>query len=146
MNMHQFNDTQYAQFNSLERAKLTLAACARGDEVEVNRLYETSPKYRYEAHDLEYRNIMDLFFGLESLFFQTCVKHYNSIEKTDHYIHCIMDDMEYEEERGIKDIVEQSRHLIGLTTKVRELHIAALKGLYQGLDLFCCEVGLNRDD
>src|SRR5580658_5737426 len=101
--MRQIHDNQYAKFTPEERVRLTIAALSRGDEPDASRLWQTSPRYTYRAHDLEYTQRVNVLILLGTVFFEKCVWHYNRIKKADMFIICSKQDLEYEEREGFAD-------------------------------------------
>lgn len=144
--MRQIQDQQYTQFTAKERINLTIAALARGDEAEADRLWKTCPRYKYDAHDFEYTLGVDALIVLGALFFQKCVLHYNLIKKVDTFIMGSEQDLEFEETAGFNDLAKKIRDLIELATKAQNVHISKIKGLFNGFKQFCFSVGLDDEN
>lgn len=144
--MRQIQDQQYTQFTAKERINLTIAALARGDEAEADRLWKTCPRYKYDAHDFGYTLGVDALIVLGALFFQKCVLHYNLIKKADTFITGFEQDLEFEEAEGFNDLAKKMRDLIELATKAQNAHISKIKGLFNGFKQFCSSAGLDDEN
>lgn len=144
--MRQIHDQQYAHFTSNERLNLTLAALARGDETEADRLWQTCPRYQYHAHDFAYTLRFNALMILSSIFFEKCIFHYNFIKKIDEFILDAEYDLAFEEKENMEEIANETRKLIKLTQKSLNTHISRIKGLFEGFKLFCAEVCLDYEN
>lgn len=144
--MRQIHDQQYTHFTSNERLNLTLAALARGDATEANRLWQTCPRHQYHAHDFAYTLRFNALMILNSIFFEKCIFHYNFIKKIDEFIVDAEHDLEFEEKENMKDIANETRKLINLTQKNLDTHISRIKGLFEGFKLFCAEASLDYEN
>lgn len=144
--MRQIHDQQYVHFTSKERLNLTLAALVRGDATEADRLWQTCPRYQYHAHDFAYTLRFNALTILNSIFFEKCIFHYNSIKKIDEFIVDAEHDLEFEEKENMEDIANETRRLIKLTHKNLDTHISRIKGLFEGFKLFCAEVCLDYEN
>lgn len=58
---------------------------ARNDIIEVERLWDTCPRYQYRARDLKYKACFTTITLITTVFFEKCVYHYNIIQKTNTY-------------------------------------------------------------
>lgn len=134
--MRQIHDQQYTQFTSMERLKLTVAALARGDEVEADRLWQTCPRYQYRAYDCNYTSGFNTFMILNSMFFEKCVRHYNNVKKLDELI--------LQDKQDLSG--DQITNFIEIMNKPKESHISKLKGLFAGFKLFCEEANLDYEN
>lgn len=144
--MRKIHDRQYSQFTYKERLNLTIAALARGDETEANRLVETCPRYSYVTYDLKYTESLSALIILGTLFFEKCVYRYNLIQRAEEYISNTKAELEHEEQVGLKELAKSSQNVIELATKARKNHISALKGLYEGFRAFCIDAGLDSEN
>lgn len=144
--MRQIHDQQYTQFTAKERINLTIAALSRGDEIEADRLWQTCPRYKYDAHDFEYTLGVDALMMLSALFFEKCVLHYNLIKRADIFIMGSEQDLEFEEAEGFSDLAKKTRDLIELATKAQNAHMSKIKGLFEGFKQFCFSVGLDDEN
>lgn len=129
------NDKHYQQFTPQERVNLAIAAMARNDIKEVERLWDTCPFYQYRTRDLEYKARFTAITLITSVFFEKCVYHYNVIQKANTYA-LLTDDLNPSQNEKISAKVERTR----------ELHTALLIALYRGLAAFCTQVGLSYED
>lgn len=143
--MRQIHDQQYAEFTSRERLNLTVAALARGDMAEADRLWQTSPRYHYMTHDLEYTEGVGSLIMLSSLFFEQCVYHYNLIKKAQMFIMGLEQDLDDEKKEGLTDLVTQTRKLLDVASKAQDVHVSKIKALFEGFKKFCIEVGLDSE-
>lgn len=134
--MRQIHDNQYSHFTPKERLNLTLAALARGDEVEATKLWQTCPRFKYVAHDFEYALNFNTLIILNSLFFEKCVQHYNAIKKLDEFTFEAEDDL----------TTEQYIKSVKAFDHPKDFQIAQLKGLVTGFKLFCNEVNLEYEN
>lgn len=141
--MRQIHDQQYTRFTPNERLNLTLAALTRGDKTEADRLWQTCPRHQYHAHDFVYTLRLNAVMLLNSLFFEKCVFHYNQIKKIEGFILEAEHDLAYEEEKNMKEIVNETQKLIEHTQKTLNTHLSHLKGLFEGFKLFCAETCLD---
>lgn len=143
--MRQIQDQQYIQFTPKERLNLTMAALSRGDETEANRLWQTCPRYKYTAYDFEYTLSVTSAMMLGSLFFQKCILHYNNIKRADTIIIGNEQDLEFEEEKKLHDLANQTKNLINRVKKTQNKLISKLKGLFAGFKQFCSVVEFDYE-
>jgi|GEM_PF-2832992 len=141
--MRQIPDQHYARFTPNERLNLTLAALARGDITEADRLWQTCPRHQYHAHDFAYTLRFNAVLLLNSLFFEKCVFHYNQIQKIAEFILEAEYDLAFAEEKNSKEMANEAQKLIEHTQKTLNTHISRLKGLFAGFKLFCAEAHLD---
>ncbi|HSW69781.1 MAG TPA: hypothetical protein VLI69_06505 [Gammaproteobacteria bacterium] len=134
--MRQIHDKHYTNFTSKERLNLTLAALARGDEIEADKLWQTCPRYLYRAHDFLYTLSLNALTILNSFLFEKCVLHYNHIKKIDEFILEAGQDLSFEENEKLIESLEKSRNI----------QISRLKGLLEGFKLFCTDVNLDYEN
>jgi hypothetical protein len=143
--MRQVNEQQYKQFTSKERLNLTIAALSRGDESEANKLWQTCPRYQYQAHDFEYTLSVSALMLLNALFFEKCVSHYNLIMKADSYAMGFEQDLEFEEAEEYSESSKQAQGILDKIINAKNIHVAQLKGLFEGFRQFCSEAGLDSE-
>jgi hypothetical protein len=144
--MRQIHDQQYARFAPNERLNLTLAALARGDATEADRLWQTCPRYQYHAHDFAYTLRLNAVMLLNSLLFEKCVFHYNRIKKIEGFILEAEYDLAFAEEKNSKEMANETQKLIEHTQKALNTHLSRLKGLFTGFKLFCAEAYLDYEN
>jgi hypothetical protein len=140
--MRQINDKQYSQFTAKERLNLTIAALSRNDETEADRLWHTCPRYSYRAHDFEYTLGVNAVFFLRAVFFEECVFHYNLVKKVETSILSYEQDLEFEEKEYLNELGTQTKKLIAIANKAQAICIARIKGLFEGFNSFCSDIGL----
>lgn len=70
--MMKFNEKLYEKFDMVERVNLTIAALARKDDNEVDRLRRTCPKSQYIAMDHRYTNRLDCLVIIGTRFSGLC--------------------------------------------------------------------------
>lgn len=144
--MKQITDPSYAKFSPQERLSLTMAALARSDQAEANRLWETCPWRPCYTMDMEYTQRMHALFVIESLFFQKIVLHYNMAQKAEKFIMTRECDLEAEQNHDMGEWVEKTQQLITAMSNARDGHLSNLKEVIEGFRLFCTEAGINYDD
>jgi hypothetical protein len=143
--MRQISDKQYGQFTAKERLNLTVAALSRGDLTEADRLWYTCPRRLYQAHDFEYTLSINAIFLLKSTFFEQCILLYNLIKKSELSIISFEQELAFEEQEGIDSLAAQTKKLIELLQKTKDIHISRLKGLFEGFKQFCVKVNINDE-
>lgn len=144
--MRQIHDQQYAGFTPNERLNLTLAALARADTIEADRLWQTCPRYQYHAHDFAYTLSLNAVMLLNSLFFEKCMFHYNQTKKIEGFILEAEYDLAFVEEKNAKEMANETQQLIEHTQKTLNTHLSRLKGLFAGFKLFCAEACLDYEN
>lgn len=125
----------YEKFTSIERVKLALSALNRKDIKEAEHLWSTAPIREYRAPDLAFKEYMTSIMLLSGIFFQSCVKHYNLLQKAES---CIESIFCFKPEDGAMQIEK--------IEAIQNVEIAKLKALYQAMREFCVETELNYDD
>jgi hypothetical protein len=144
--MRQINDLQYAQFTPKERVQLVFAALARNDEAEATRLWETCPRYKFITTDLNFTEQVSALNLMSALFFEKIVRHYNCIKMADQFISGMEEDLAFEEEGNLTDIVNQTKKNMELAERTRAGHLIHLKAAFQGFERFCAEIGMSYED
>ena len=125
----------YEKFTSMERCKLVLSALNREDTKEAEHLYDTAPVNEYHARDLAFTDSLTVIMLLSGIFFQSCVQHYNLIQKAES---CIESIFCWKPESGATKLENMEA--------IQNSEIAKLKALYQALREFCAEVGLDFEE
>lgn len=133
--MRSINVKNYDQFSPLERLNLAIAALARNDETEIDRLNQSCPMYKYSVLDPEYTKRFLFFALISGRFFELCVYWYDKIT------FCAFGLILWASEGNKKDYPDKSQIILAQNN-----YISLLKGVYAGLRQFCDEVGLNADD
>lgn len=143
--MRQINDKQYEQFTAKERLNLTVASLSRGDATEADRLWYTCPRRLYQAYDFEYTLSINAIFLLKSAFFEQCILLYNLIKKSELSTISFEQELEFEEQANFSLLVAQTKKLINLSQKAKDIHISQLKGLFEGFKQFCAEANIDDE-
>jgi hypothetical protein len=126
-----------------------MAALARADKAEADRLWDTCPMYSYSCHDLEFSLRVQCISVLGCAFFGKCVRLYNLIQRADIYIHDLDRDdemtQEHCEDGKFIEWIEHNEGLKKTVSEARKIGIGRIKALYVGFKQFCNEVGLNSE-
>jgi hypothetical protein len=134
--MRDINLNNYGQITAQERINLTIAALARGDIKEADRLYDTCPKYEYKVADKEYNCRLMAMPIISHLFFERCVYYYNTLARIDSTILLLeATDTPYLNEA---DDIRLNRLYYN-----RDLNMGKLKALYEGFRQFCCQISIE---
>lgn len=144
--MRQISDQQYAEFTPKERVQLVFAALARNDEAEATRLWETCPRHTFVTTDLNFTEQVGALNLIGMIFFEKCIRHYNSIKMIDQLFFGIAEDLELEEKENLTETENQTRKNMEMAEKARMLHVSQLKAAFKGFELFCSEIGMNHED
>lgn len=134
--MRQINDQKYTNFNSTERLNLTIAALARKDFIEADKLWQTCPKLHYRLPDAKYAGNFEILMLLNSMLFIKCIKHYNKIKKIDEYLLNAREELD-------KD---QILKLDVILSKPKKIQTEYLKGLFEGYKMFCNEASIDYEN
>ncbi len=135
----------YTKFSGKERFKLVMTAATRGDEKEMQRLWDTCPMHEYRIPDMQFRERMTGYLMLGDMFFRMCVCLYADIEKADGFISDEREEREYIREHKI-DIECISDSTLEIVKAFRDTTIAKLKGLYAAFSDFCLAIEINSED
>lgn len=144
--MRQISDQQYAEFTPKERVQLVFAALARNDEAEATRLWETCPQHKFIATDLNFTEQVSALNLIGMIFFEKCIRHYNSIKMAEQFISYREEYLELEEKENLTESVNQTKKNIEKIEGARKIHLSHLKAAFKGFKLFCTEIGMNYED
>ncbi len=144
--MRQISDQQYAEFTPKERVQLVFSALARNDETEATRLWETCPRRTFVITDLNFTEQVGALNLIGMIFFEKCIRHYNSIKMADQVFFSMAEDLEFEEKENLTETQNQTRKNMQMAEKARMVHISQLKAAFKGFELFCTEIGMNHED
>lgn len=131
------SDYSYEMFSTKERFNLALAAMARNDEAETDKLWRTAPVTLYRARDLDYKGMMLAITLITSKYFEFCVFQYNKIQFLE-LVLFVENNPEYAE---VIDKVQLEK-----IPNERMARIAKLKAVKEGLIQSCNEVGLDAEN
>jgi hypothetical protein len=131
------SDKHYEKFTAKERINLAIAAMARNDHGEADRLWRTCRTYNYTARDLDYKFHFQAIVLISALFFQKCVYHYNKIQVYELLLF-ISDHPQY------IDIVTDEK--ANVAEKARLAQISYLQAVHEALFQFCEQVGLDSEN
>ncbi len=138
-------EKNYYQFTPHERINLAMAALARDDIEELDRLRRTCKTYTYTARDLNYQTRMTSITLISCLFFEKVIHHYNNIMLFELYSRDLLLCMSLSDsETDISS--DQIDELIETIVSKKHNHISFLKGVYTALKIFCEEVNLISED
>lgn len=135
--MRSVNLKDYQHITPQERVNLTIAALAREDFTEADRLTDSCPMHLYRMRDKEFCSRMLALPSIQHLFYEQCVYHYNILIRID-YAALFLEDTDSEH-------MNEKQPSFDKVHKRYDMLVSRLKAVYQGFMLFCDEVGLDSE-
>jgi hypothetical protein len=150
----------YDKFNVDERVNLTLAAMARNDQEEMDKLYRTCPTRNYSQIDFIYIQKMNGLYRIASVFSEIC-QHF--IYKIDLSFSCIaafrlaaegfkdgllsvVGQLDETHAVRINQYEENQTELVDKLEEIHKQHIIYLQSVYEGLRQFCTHEKIEMND
>lgn len=137
--MKAINEKIYNNFTPSERLNLAIAALAREDQVEVDRLQRSCPVKNYTARDLKYKDYFISYTNISMTFYTLCADLFTRITAYSYVL--LLNAQKLENKKLFKLNIE-----IKSASDSQDILIAQLKAVYDGFYQFCNDAKLNGDD